>query len=465
MTANISSSTNTNRSTNLSISNGHLSNISNDNNTTTNNNEEDQLNRINLQALQNRDPYISKIVDQAQRVCVYKFIAEKREWERKDLEGTLFVYERICKPYHGFVILSTVSRETFVQIIKPSMEFKHTPTYEAFLQYKVDVGDIYGIWFISKNDCPRVTECLKCLTEKAKECEQLKTTENVLSTTSKKSNDIISLLNNAHDKFQDSKRKQETNNGETSTPMPAVLLRLFSTQETSTQSNINNDERGEELKKTLGISGKPALSVTELEKQLLQPTSSQETTKTDLNSDNLEKPVPISRKTQIQTSSQSISPRTVTNLHSTTLNSKPLNGLESTSTNTNRLMTPADFQTLSFTESPVGAAPTQIEPSSSSASSHHCQHQQSSSTNHFSKDYLRQLLVDMLQNEEGLVTGLYNAYIEKQTILRHSQKQIKSYFEQNYEIKAALQVLSTTLVIVKDKQSLSTISQLFDREE
>jgi hypothetical protein len=45
-----------------------------------NSNEEDQLNRINLQALQNRDPYITKIIDQAQRVCVYKFIAEKREW-------------------------------------------------------------------------------------------------------------------------------------------------------------------------------------------------------------------------------------------------------------------------------------------------------------------------------------------------------------------------------------------------
>jgi hypothetical protein len=43
-------------------------------------NEEDQLNRINLQALQNRDPYITKIIDQAQRVCVYKFIADKREW-------------------------------------------------------------------------------------------------------------------------------------------------------------------------------------------------------------------------------------------------------------------------------------------------------------------------------------------------------------------------------------------------
>jgi hypothetical protein len=55
----------------------------------TNRNEDDQLNQINLQALQNRDPYITKIIDQAQRVCVYKFIAEKREWvnqKKKEME-------------------------------------------------------------------------------------------------------------------------------------------------------------------------------------------------------------------------------------------------------------------------------------------------------------------------------------------------------------------------------------------
>ena len=75
--------------------------------------------------------------------------------------------------------------------------------------------------------------------------------------------------------------------------MPAVLLRLFSTQENSTQSVMNNDERGEELKKTLGISGKSALSVTELEKQLLQPASTQETS---IKTDNLPKPVPIATK-------------------------------------------------------------------------------------------------------------------------------------------------------------------------
>lgn len=67
--------------------------------------------------------------------------------------------------------------------------------------------------------------------------------------------------------------------------MPAVLLRLFSAN--------NSDDRGEELKKTLGISGKSAFSVTELEKQFLQPSSSQEVKQP---SENLPKPIPIATK-------------------------------------------------------------------------------------------------------------------------------------------------------------------------
>jgi len=225
-------------------------------------NEEDQLNRINLQALQNRDPFINKILDQAQRVCVYKFISEKREWERKDLEGTLFVYERSCEPYHGFVILSTVSRDTFVQIIKPSMEFKHSPNYEAFLQYKVDVGDIYGLWFISKNDCPRVTECLINLTTKAKEGAENK------STISSASSDIFSLLNQAQEKFQE-KRKQDTTSS-----LPSALSRLFTTQEQSSQPN-STGEREQELKKALGIISKTAKHVVTEGQQQQYPLANQ----------------------------------------------------------------------------------------------------------------------------------------------------------------------------------------------
>lgn len=71
--------------------------------------------------------------------------------------------------------------------------------------------------------------------------------------------------------------------------MPAALVRLFSTQDAPIPS-INVDEREQELKKTLGILSKPALSVTELEKQLLHPPSSSATAfeaTTDNHVDNL----------------------------------------------------------------------------------------------------------------------------------------------------------------------------------
>jgi hypothetical protein len=90
--------------------------------------------------------------------------------------------------------------------------------------------------------------------------------------------------------------------------MPAALARLFSAKEThSNSSQANHDEREEELKKTLGILRKPALSVTELEKQLLQANSRLQTVD-DLSIyssfginhsvpvDKLVKPVPISSK-------------------------------------------------------------------------------------------------------------------------------------------------------------------------
>ena len=84
--------------------------------------------------------------------------------------------------------------------------------------------------------------------------------------------------------------------------MPAVLLRLFSTQDTTPTSTNNTDDRGEELKKTLGISGKSALSVTELEKQFLQPSSSQEVKQPTSDNQNLPKPIPIATKVRMHTS-------------------------------------------------------------------------------------------------------------------------------------------------------------------
>ncbi|CAF0785988.1 unnamed protein product [Didymodactylos carnosus] len=243
-------------------------------------NGEDPLNRINLQALQNRDPYIIKILDQAQRVCVYKFLPDKQEWERKDLEGTLFVYERNCEPYNGFAIQSTVSMDTFIQILKPNMQFEQSG--ECFLQYKVDASDIYGLWFISSKDCPEVTECLKRLTAAANErafkklqqqqqtskqslslvsnhlndqqslrhllssndekkaTDELSSASSSFSSSSANGNDqnvdIFKMLVGAQEKFQDYKRQQSVTTPDTSNK----IVLLTTTTRTSTTNTVSN---------------------------------------------------------------------------------------------------------------------------------------------------------------------------------------------------------------------------------
>ena len=78
--------------------------------------------------------------------------------------------------------------------------------------------------------------------------------------------------------------------------------------------------------------------------------------------------------------------------------------------------------------------------------------------------YLKQLSLDQFQTKPNRLQ-LFDYLLKTCCSPTDSHKQIQSYFEQNDEIKASLQVLTTTLVIVKDKQTLVTLTQLFDREE
>jgi hypothetical protein len=74
--------------------------------------------------------------------------------------------------------------------------------------------------------------------------------------------------------------------------------------------------------------------------------------------------------------------------------------------------------------------------------------------------YIKQITLDQYQPKTTNFQ-LFD-YLLKSTYLN---KQFDRYFEQNDEIKAALQMLSTTLTIVHDKHSFSTINRLYDNEE
>ena len=121
--------------------------------------------KINLSALKNQDPFATNIIDTALRVAVYKFVSKKNEWKKLDVEGSLFIFERIVEPLHSFVVMNTLALNLFLQPITAELEFQDR---NPFLLYKSN-NDIFGIWFIDKEDCERIKNLIINLTENATE--------------------------------------------------------------------------------------------------------------------------------------------------------------------------------------------------------------------------------------------------------------------------------------------------------
>lgn len=100
----------------------------------------DEDKKINLNALKNQDPFATNILDAAQRVAVYRFIAKKNEWKKLDVEGSFFLFERIVEPIHSFVVMNTLALNLFLQPITYDLEFQDR---NPFLLYKSNNGTNY----------------------------------------------------------------------------------------------------------------------------------------------------------------------------------------------------------------------------------------------------------------------------------------------------------------------------------
>ncbi|XP_036763100.2 mRNA-decapping enzyme 1B isoform X3 [Manis pentadactyla] len=115
---------------------------------------------ISLAALQRHDPYINRIVDVASQVALYTFGHRANEWEKTDVEGTLFVYTRSASPQHGFTIMNRLSMENRTEPITKDLDFQ---LQDPFLLYRNARFSIHGIWFYDKEECQRIAELMKNL--------------------------------------------------------------------------------------------------------------------------------------------------------------------------------------------------------------------------------------------------------------------------------------------------------------
>uniref|UniRef100_UPI00358E115D mRNA-decapping enzyme 1B-like isoform X2 n=1 Tax=Myxine glutinosa TaxID=7769 RepID=UPI00358E115D len=123
----------------------------------------EQVLHISLAALQQLDPYIRRIMDVASQVALYNFNTNSNQWEKTEVEGTLFVYARTVAPFHGFTIMNRLSMNNLMQPITKELDFK---LQEPFLLYRIADHDvsIHSIWFYDKKEFLRVSGLMAELT-------------------------------------------------------------------------------------------------------------------------------------------------------------------------------------------------------------------------------------------------------------------------------------------------------------
>lgn len=118
----------------------------------------------NLQVLKRRDAAITRIMNMAGHVVLYLFNEDTKAWDRKGVEGSLFVVERSTDPSHQFVVLNRLSSENLVETVDASFQVELT---EQFLLYRNTKQEILGVWFYSADERTAISELLTSLTSSA----------------------------------------------------------------------------------------------------------------------------------------------------------------------------------------------------------------------------------------------------------------------------------------------------------
>ena len=89
----------------------------------------------NLAVLKRRDAAITRVLDMAGHVVLYQFNEETKAWDRRNMEGSLFVVERSSEPRYQFVVLNRLSSENVVETVDANFQMELT---EQFLLYRND---------------------------------------------------------------------------------------------------------------------------------------------------------------------------------------------------------------------------------------------------------------------------------------------------------------------------------------
>ena len=121
--------------------------------------KEKQL-EYNLAVLKRRDAAISGVIDMSGHVVLYRFSEETQSWDRRNVEGSLFVVSRSEEPKYQFVVLNRISSENLVESVSSDFQMELT---DQFLLYRNAQQEISGIWFYSPSERASIAALLQSI--------------------------------------------------------------------------------------------------------------------------------------------------------------------------------------------------------------------------------------------------------------------------------------------------------------
>ncbi|XP_074564042.1 mRNA-decapping enzyme-like protein isoform X2 [Curcuma longa] len=108
---------------------------------------------LNLTVLQRADAFVEEILLTATHVVLYTFSVELNQWNRKEVEGSLFVVKRNTQPRFQFIVMNRRNADNLVEDLLGDFEYEvHMP----YLLYCNASQEINGIWFYDSHECEAV---------------------------------------------------------------------------------------------------------------------------------------------------------------------------------------------------------------------------------------------------------------------------------------------------------------------
>ncbi|KAJ3071769.1 mRNA-decapping enzyme 1B [Podochytrium sp. JEL0797] len=124
-----------------------------------------QKNAHNLRVLRRLDSFVAEILDSTSHVVLYEFDEERQSWNKRGIEGSLFILRRQDQPLqHRLLILNRLGIDNLEVDLNDDIEFQVTGDYVIYRDPRME--HVQGLWIYEAQDRIRMAESLqdKCAT-------------------------------------------------------------------------------------------------------------------------------------------------------------------------------------------------------------------------------------------------------------------------------------------------------------